>query len=324
MSVLSYMNDHLTIPAASAVHEMSALPTPGKRALALLLTKPNHSIEPPGPIADEAYVEYPPDISIVGDQCVVTKKATQVYHDSWHDFSGPDTRTEDLCQFPVAALQDALTQITPGGQAVVHTRANYVDRTTINGGLGYVPGKEGNVTAHEEEEDTTLFLSLSGDMQRAILRVCRGVPEKPYVTVTSTDEAMRQFPFLRDILIERNGIPPEISTSELDDKFLSQSLLEEESEAAGHFNEKKTLYVVRGDNKLHSVDVRRSPTRIYPPEYLHPGMDFPPDESGRSETVREALSRQDLTEARYIVLHTTGWNGWKDRVNIILIASVKK
>lgn len=140
---------------------------------------------------------------------------------------------------------------------------------------------------------------------------------------TTINEAMRWFPFLRDIQIERTHIPLGISLSELDDEFLNQSLLEDESEAAGHFNVKKTLYVARGD-KLYRVDVRRSSRRIYPPEYLHPGMEFPDDESGWSETIREALNRQDLTEAQYIVLYTRGSDGYKEQANNILIALVKK
>ena len=140
---------------------------------------------------------------------------------------------------------------------------------------------------------------------------------------TKMDEAKQQYPFLRDIQLEYTYIPLEVRLSELDDEFSNQSLLEDESEDAGHFNVKKTLYVARGD-KLHSVDVRRSSTKIYPPEYLHPGMEFPSDEFGQSETVREALSRQDLTEVQYVVLYTRGSDGYHRRTNNILIAQVKK
>ena len=135
------------------------------------------------------------------------------------------------------------------------------------------------------------------------------------------DEAMQKYPFIKDIQNERVYISLEVKLSELD-QFLSQSLIEENSEALGHFNVKKYLYIARGD-KLHSVDVKRLTRKIYPPEYLRPGMYFPTDEEGWSETASEALSRQDLTEAQYIVLYTFGSDGYTKNTNQILIAPVK-
>lgn len=140
---------------------------------------------------------------------------------------------------------------------------------------------------------------------------------------TSVDVSILLFPFLLDIQTQRNYIPLKICTSELDDDFLNQSLQEEASEAAGHFNVAKSLFVVRG-SKLCPVEVRRSTRKIYPPQYLHYERDIPPDEEGGSETVREALGRLDLTEAQFIVLYTRGSDDYENKVNEILIAPIKK
>ncbi len=136
------------------------------------------------------------------------------------------------------------------------------------------------------------------------------------------DEAMQKYSFLKGMRFEYRNIPLSIELSEVDDKFLEQSLLEENSEAAGHFNVSKYLYVVRG-GKLHPVDVKRLTEKIYPPEYLHPYKDYPDDQEGWSETVQEALSRQDLTNVEHIVLYTRGSNSYSIRTNNLFIAQVK-
>lgn len=138
-----------------------------------------------------------------------------------------------------------------------------------------------------------------------------------------TEQAMERYPFLRDIQLDMAHIPLEINSSEYDYFFMNESLLEDESEAAGHFNVKKTLYVVR-DDRLNPVDVNRWSTKIYPPEYLHPGMEFPPDEPGWSETVFMALSRQDMAGAHYVVLYKRGSDGYTRQTNNILIAPFNK
>ncbi|HUD09391.1 MAG TPA: hypothetical protein VMR77_01115 [Patescibacteria group bacterium] len=173
------MNETST-PAVSTVHEMSALPVPGRTALELLLTRPNCCI-------DEVELPksgYRPYLNIVGDQFVVTRSDTEFHHAPSPDPSVSDERTEDLCQFPVAALVDALTRITPGKRVIVHVRATYINRITINGGWNYAsPLLDSSPAPKQEEDDTTLFFALSGNMQKATLCVKRGVPEKPYVTV---------------------------------------------------------------------------------------------------------------------------------------------
>src|SRR3989344_119841 len=126
----------------------------------------------------------------------------------------------------------------------------------------------------------------------------------------TVDEAMQRFPFLKGLQPEHTTYNPlEIELSEMDDRFLNQSLMENESEALGHEHVRQTLYVVQSDNNLHPVDVKRSSTKIYPPEYLHPGMEFPSDEGGWSETIREALARENLTRVQYVVLHRQGTHG---------------
>jgi len=141
------------------------------------------------------------------------------------------------------------------------------------------------------------------------------------------DEAMRRFPFLQGMRIDRSYIPLEIILSELDEEFLEQSLLEDASRAAGHFNVEKTLWIVRGDN-LQEVLVWRTTRRIWPPAYLHSGSketdEYHKDEYGESETVWKALSRQDLAEAQYIVLYTRGSDGYDRSANKIAIAPAKK
>ena len=126
----------------------------------------------------------------------------------------------------------------------------------------------------------------------------------------STNEAIQQFPFLSDLRLEHTTYNPVVvELSEMDNEFLYQSLKENESEALGHEHLQQTLYVIHSDNSLHPVDVKRSSTKIYPPEYLCLGSDFPPDEYGWSETIREALTREDLTGVRYILLHKKGDHG---------------
>lgn len=153
---------------------------------------------------------------------------------------------------------------------------------------------------------------------------------KQQTTNTVTlDEAMQQFPFLKGLQLEyTTHIPLEVELSEMDDRFLNQSLMENESEALGHERVRKTLYFVNNDNSLRVVDVKRLSQKIYPPEYLHPGMDFQPDEYGFSETILQVLDREDLTKVQYVVLHRRGIHGgWYPRgptpFNSLAIALVK-
>jgi hypothetical protein len=139
-------------------------------------------------------------------------------------------------------------------------------------------------------------------------------------------EAIRQFPFLNQIQIKHSQVPLEVQVVDFDDNFLNLSLVENESSAAGHFNVSKDLYVAR-DGKLCPVGVSRSPTRIWPPAYLHPGMkgtdEDNDDELGYSESMREALSRQDMARAQFVLLYTNGSDG-SEHTNEIVIAPTKK
>ena len=167
-------------PTASIAHEISALPTPGRIALALLLSSPGHCVNE----AELPKSGYQPYLAISGDQFVVTKSDTKFQHEPSPDPSISDERTEDLCQFSASVLLGALAQITPGRRIVIRTRAVYINRTTINGGWNYASPRLDNTPTTEKEDDTTLVLSLSRGMQRAKLLVTRGFPERPYATVT--------------------------------------------------------------------------------------------------------------------------------------------
>jgi hypothetical protein len=112
------------------------------------------------------------------------------------------------------------------------------------------------------------------------------------------------FPFLEKMLVTENlQFLPVL----YDENFLGQSLEEDESTALGHPNIHQELYLVRGD-KLDEVGIRRTTTHIYPPQYLHPapGPEFPDDVFGESEKIGEALARQDLNTAQFVVLHRYG------------------
>jgi len=135
----------------------------------------------------------------------------------------------------------------------------------------------------------------------------------------TVDEAVRRFPFLIDIGLQQHVYGPiTIDVGEsLDEEFLKRTLLENESEAAGHEHVEQRLYAVSGDNKPIAVGVRRSSTKIYPPEYLHPGTEYPPDEDGHSETVGEALARwKEMSaswkdyEVRIVLVHKTRSRGF--------------
>ncbi|MFH1175569.1 MAG: hypothetical protein V1698_02500 [bacterium] len=143
------------------------------------------------------------------------------------------------------------------------------------------------------------------------------------------DESLQQFPFLKNLLknLPENTKhnPLMIEVLEIDNDFLNLSLMENESEAFGHGNVRQTLYVAYSDNSFHHVFVKRSSRKIYPPEYLHPDLEYPPDDDGKSETIHEALSRENLTEHKYVILHKIGFlDGWSSiPFNNLAIASVK-
>jgi hypothetical protein len=136
------------------------------------------------------------------------------------------------------------------------------------------------------------------------------------------DEAIRLFPFLQE-LQTTSVAPLEVVRSDDYERFCRESLLEDESQAAGHGWWNCSLYVVR-DEHLRPVDVDRVARCIYPPEYLHPGNEYPSDEWGSSESVGEALAREDLNGVRHIVLHTYGNKGfgWNDKEKYVNRATV--
>ena len=102
------------------------------------------------------------------------------------------------------------------------------------------------------------------------------------IKVKEIEELLKQFPFLKEIKIDCKYIPLEIHQLKLSDEFLDQSLLENESEAAGHFQVRKSLYIVRDNQLILVTDIKRSSTKIYPPQYLHPYEDYPDDSPGHS------------------------------------------
>jgi len=141
----------------------------------------------------------------------------------------------------------------------------------------------------------------------------------------SIEESLKDYPFLSGIPTRQASAALEVRLTAFDDKFLSLSLLEDESQAAGHFNVHKFLYVVR-NGKLEEVSVKRITREIWPPAYLHPGSqntdEYNNDEPGESETVAEALQHHGIAGAQYVVLYTVGSDGYNRRSNDILIAPV--
>ncbi len=124
------------------------------------------------------------------------------------------------------------------------------------------------------------------------------------VSTLTYQDAVRQFPFLK--ILEPFIIKSDVHLTADSKEFRNHSLIENESEAIGHGSLRQELYVLR-DNKLETVNVQRSPVRIYGPAYLHP--DVPDDEYGQSETVDQALSRQDLHTVTHAVLYRQGSEG---------------
>ncbi len=125
------------------------------------------------------------------------------------------------------------------------------------------------------------------------------------------EKAVTQFPFLNPLkeVIERSQIFI-LPDSEV---FRNHSLEEDASEAFGHQSLRQRFFVVTADNSLIEPDILRSPRRIYPPEYLHPGMDFPPDEFGDSETVGQVLDRillqKELPDISHALLYRSHSDG---------------
>jgi hypothetical protein len=94
----------------------------------------------------------------------------------------------------------------------------------------------------------------------------------------------------------------EVYLMALDRDFLGTSLVDGDCGGPGCGWSSRNLYVVR-NNELQQMEVRRTPTIIYPAAYLHPEEAYPPDECGSSESITEALSRVNLSGADYVVLH---------------------
>lgn len=144
---------------------------------------------------------------------------------------------------------------------------------------------------------------------------------------TKEDEAILKLSFLKEIMDKclsdsSRSRSLDILLKEFDDPFLSLSLLEEDSSTNGHPCMKRKLYVVR-DDRLHPVDVRRETRVLYPVDYGH-HCNYPSDVQGWSETVRGALSRQDLTTSSHVVLHFDTNTGTGNNHNQVYIVPLKK
>jgi len=118
--------------------------------------------------------------------------------------------------------------------------------------------------------------------------------------------AIERYPFLLELPLDGRWVPdhpPEVSSVPLEE-LRAVSLLEDLSEGDGYDRIEQQLYIVRS-GRLQPVDVIRVARHFYPPDYIHPERE-PPDEWGSSETVAEALARQDLKDVRYLLVHSYG------------------
>ena len=131
------------------------------------------------------------------------------------------------------------------------------------------------------------------------------------------ETALAQFPFLSQVKSAYQNIPVTVIVGQTDATFLQERLIEEDSEAAGHTRVSIDLYVVR-DDTVSLVDVHRGTRQIYPPAYLHEYDDYPPDQPGWSETVRDALSRES-PGFQYVLLHVREYDGMGVGKNMIVV-----
>jgi hypothetical protein len=124
-------------------------------------------------------------------------------------------------------------------------------------------------------------------------------------------EFLRQWPCLAELDFD------DLEISAYDSAFRKQSLLEN---ASIDDRETKELYVIQ-NGRLHPVTVNRVAKAIYPPDSLHPGIDYSTDEDGWSETVEDALKSVRLAGVRCVVLHHRR-SSWFIGVNKITVAKL--
>ncbi len=143
--------------------------------------------------------------------------------------------------------------------------------------------------------------------------------------IKKEDADVLKLPFLEEIIDKcqdtKYDVPLEITIKE-EAYLLGMNLLEDDSSAAGHGNEKSTLYIVLR-NKLQEVSVNRLARAIYPVDYGNFNC-YPPDEPGWSENVKMALSRQDLTDVSHVVVHRSVSGASGNNYEIVNVAPLTK
>ena len=128
------------------------------------------------------------------------------------------------------------------------------------------------------------------------------------------EEALKLYPFI-EMILKRHAIQEsriKFYSTQFDVNFRSHSLIETGGRGIDNLNDRSYLFVV-SQNYCHPVEIRRECGVVYDrsdegeyDSYLNDIITYPEDLKGRSETMSEALKREDLERAQYIILYRYG------------------
>ena len=142
------------------------------------------------------------------------------------------------------------------------------------------------------------------------------------------EEALKLFPFI-EMILKRHAIQEsriKFYLTQFDVNFRSHSLIQTGRRNVHSLDDKSYLFIV-SQNYCHPVEIRREYGVIYDrsdegeyDSYFNDVITYPEDSKGRSETMSEALKREDIERAQYIILYRYGTE-WTE-FNELIIASL--
>ncbi|TAN57019.1 hypothetical protein EPN15_05845 [Patescibacteria group bacterium] len=142
------------------------------------------------------------------------------------------------------------------------------------------------------------------------------------------EEALKLFPFI-EMILKRHAIQEsriKFYLTQFDVNFRRYSLIETVREGINSLHDRSSLFIV-SQNYCHRVGIGREYGVVYDrsdegvyDSYLNDIITYPEDLKGRSETMSEALKREDLERAQYIILYRYGID--LTEFNELIIASL--